>query len=161
MTSPPEPPPQEPERPPEGQPTWSGSYQGYPSYAGQPPAPPPSPPTSTKATLSLVLGLVGLLCCGLLAGIPAILLGFAARKEVKDSGGAVTGDGLALGGIITGAIAVLWSLLAVVAVVAVLAFGDAVRDEIDRNCVRVTNPDGTTRIECDLDGDRRFDDDGF
>jgi hypothetical protein len=115
---------------------------------------PPPRPTSTKATLSLVLGLVGLLCCGLLAGIPAVFLGFVARKEIKDSQGAVTGDGLALGGIITGAIAVLWSLVAVALLLGVLAFGDAVRDELDRNCVRVTNPDGTTRIECDLDHDR-------
>lgn len=133
-----------------GAPGAPGYAPSYPDYAeAGPPAPPP--PTSPKATVSLVLGLVGLFCCGLLAGIPAIIVGLMARGEIKQSEGRVRGDGLALGGIITGAIAVLWSLVAVAVVAAALTFGDTIRDELDDSCVRVVDPDGTVHLECDFD----------
>ncbi len=51
--------------------------------------------TNGFAIASLVLSLV---CCGPLA----IIFGFIARKQIRESNGAQTGDGLALAGIIVG-----------------------------------------------------------
>jgi hypothetical protein len=96
MSYPPEPPP--------------GPGYGY----GQPYGPPVAV-TNSKATASLVTGIASLVlswCCGLgLVGIVAIVLGAKARKEIVASGGTQQGDGLALGGIVTGAIAAVLGLL--------------------------------------------------
>ena len=51
--------------------------------------------TNGFAIAALVLSLV---CCGPLA----IIFGFIARKQIRESNGAQTGDGLALAGIIVG-----------------------------------------------------------
>ena len=51
--------------------------------------------TNGFAIAALVLSLV---CCGPLA----IIFGFIARKQIRESNGAQTGDGLALSGIIVG-----------------------------------------------------------
>jgi hypothetical protein len=52
--------------------------------------------------LSLGLGLLSMTCMGLFAGIPAIVLGAMSRKEIDRSQGALTGAGMAAGGIVTG-----------------------------------------------------------
>ena len=91
------------------------------SYPPGPPGPPPYgyPPVPTrtngKATAALAPGIGTLVlswCCGLgLAGVVAIVLGIKARNEIRASGGTQDGEGLALGGIITGALAVVLGLL--------------------------------------------------
>jgi hypothetical protein len=56
----------------------------------------------------MITGIVGLLCCGI-ASIVAIVLGVQARKEIRASGGAQTGDGQALAGFVLGIVGcVLW-----------------------------------------------------
>jgi hypothetical protein len=86
-----------------------------PGYGYGQPYGPPVAVTNGKATASLVTGIASLVlswCCGLgLVGIVAIVLGAKARKEIEASGGAQQGDGLALGGIVTGAIAAVLGLL--------------------------------------------------
>lgn len=91
----------------------------------QPPAPgygwapgygvPPYPITNGKATASLVTGITTLVlswCCGFgLLGVVSIVLGFKARAEIRSSGGSQRGEGLALGGIVTGVIAVVFGAL--------------------------------------------------
>jgi hypothetical protein len=97
-------------------------YGQYPPYGQQAYA--PAPPTNGKATAALLTGLGTLVlswCCGFgIFGVVAIVLGVKARQEVERSGGAQTGDGLALAGIITGAIAVVVGLLALVVVAVAL-----------------------------------------
>lgn len=61
----------------------------------------------------MLLGIFGLLCCGIITGIPAIVMGNTAKKEVEASGGTVGGDGKIMAGIICGWIAVGWTALAV------------------------------------------------
>jgi hypothetical protein len=104
--------------PPEPPPGYGYGY-GY----GQPYGPPVAA-TNGKATASLVTGIASLVlswCCGLgLAGVVAIALGVKARREIVASGGTQQGDGLALGGIVTGAIAAALGLLFLVLIV--LAF---------------------------------------
>lgn len=100
---------------------------GQPSGPGQPPGSWPSmapvalPPASGKATTALILGLVSFFMCGLFTGIPAIFLGFSARKEIRASQGRLSGDGLALAGIITGVLGTLWSLIVAALLIALVA----------------------------------------
>jgi hypothetical protein len=93
-----------------------------------PPAPPPPPPgfeqypasglprTHGKATAALVCGIVGLFLCPIILSIVAIVLGTSAQKEIRASGGALTGEGLAKAGFVLGivglALGALWLILA-------------------------------------------------
>ncbi|WP_181410912.1 DUF4190 domain-containing protein [Nocardioides humi] len=59
-----------------------------------------------------ILGIVGVCCCGLLGlvGLAGVICGALARKEIQQSNGAKTGEGLALAGIITGSIGIVLGL---------------------------------------------------
>ena len=79
------------------------------------PAPPPPPQPATPAysgggasstsntnglaVASLVCGIIG---CFWITAIVAIVLGFIARNQIRESGGTQQGDGMALAGIILG-----------------------------------------------------------
>ena len=126
-TTPPPPPPggQGPNPPSEG--------GGYGGYGAQPPggyggygAPPPPPPggayggfgaapqgTNKKAVWSLVLGILGVLCCGFLTGIPALILGKMAQKEIDATGGG-QGRGMATAGFILGIVAIAFGILNII-----------------------------------------------
>jgi general secretion pathway protein G len=69
-----------------------------------------SPRPSALAIWSLVLGILGVVlvvvCIGPLCAIPAIICGHLAYSRIKRSGGALTGEGMALAGLITGYIAI-------------------------------------------------------
>jgi hypothetical protein len=55
-----------------------------------------------KAIASFILGIASLLFGGFLTGLPAIILGATARKDIDQSGGALDGRGLAATGIVGG-----------------------------------------------------------
>jgi hypothetical protein len=101
-----------------------------PQYAGQYPV----PPTSGKATAALVLGIVGLVMCGLLAGIPAIILGSQARREIDASQGRLAGRGAAQAGFILGIIGTVLSTLLIVLVIGLFALGGVVSSNFDSSC---------------------------
>ncbi len=65
---------------------------------------------SSNATTSLVLGIVSILCCGLLAGIPAIYFASQAEKEFALNP-ALGGQGNAKAGKILGIIGSVLSVL--------------------------------------------------
>jgi hypothetical protein len=106
----------------------------------QPPGPPPyqgpgygpgyqaGVVTNGKATAALVTGITTLVlswCCGFgLLGAVAIALGMRARTEIARSGGRQDGDGLALAGIITGAVAAVVALAVLVIIGITLASSD-------------------------------------
>ena len=69
-------------------------------------APAPSAPTSGLAIASLVLGIGGLTILPLLGSIVAIVLGYMARKDIRQRPDEVSGDALALAGIVLGWISV-------------------------------------------------------
>jgi uncharacterized membrane protein len=72
------------------------------------------PATNGLAIASFVLGLVGWVPCGI-GSIVAIVLGFVARTQIRDSGGRQGGDGLALAGIVLGFVAIaFWIALFVI-----------------------------------------------
>lgn len=101
-------------------------------WAPQGPPPPgyaPVPATNGKATASMITGVSTLVlswCCGLgLLGVVAVFLGVRARTEIRLAGGAESGEGLAVAGIVTGVLAVLIGLLTVVLVALVVVTGRA------------------------------------
>jgi Domain of unknown function (DUF4190) len=86
----------------------------------------PGGPRETKAAASLALGVLsvaGAVCgVGLTLGLPAIVLGALAHRDIRRSGGAATGGGLATAGIFLGSIGSLL-FVAWLAVVAYALFG--------------------------------------
>lgn len=63
------------------------------------------------AITSLVLGILSLTCFWLLSAIPAVVCGHVAYSRIRRSAGALTGEGLALGGMITGYISIAFSIV--------------------------------------------------
>jgi hypothetical protein len=122
----------------QSQPGYGPPYyaqQGQPGYGqyGQQYPPPgygqaPGPRTNGKATAALITGLTTLVlswCCGLgIAGVVAIVLGVKARNEIRASGGHQEGDGMALAGIITGAVAVVLGLVVLAFIIIALVSAD-------------------------------------
>ncbi|MBZ5736851.1 DUF4190 domain-containing protein [Nocardioides mangrovi] len=112
------------------------------SYSEPPPPPPqygaPVPPAggmppknSGKAITSLVTGIVSLpmVCCwplGVVLGILGIVFGVLARKDIATSSGALKGAGMALAGIICGAVA-----LALIVIVLILAASGAIDTDFE------------------------------
>ncbi len=72
--------------------------------------------TNGLSVASLVLGIVWVFGIG---SILAVIFGFVGRKQIKDSGGRQTGEGLALAGIILGFLGVLGLIFWVVLIAAV------------------------------------------
>ena len=87
------------------------------SYTPPPPPPEPggygyaAPQTNQKALWSMILGILSIVACGLLAGIPALILGSSAKKEIAAAGGAQSGEGMATAGVILGWISVAISVV--------------------------------------------------
>ncbi|MGB3229582.1 MAG: DUF4190 domain-containing protein [Mycobacterium sp.] len=108
MSEPPPPPPQ------------YGAYPGgypppppYGSYGGYPP-PAPSAPKNGLGVASLVVAIVSLFTVfgGIVLGVVAIILGFLGRGRVKR--GEATNGGIAIAGIVLGALSILVSIAAIV-----------------------------------------------
>src|SRR5262245_14659439 len=102
-------------------------------------APPPVPETksSSLAIWSLVLGILAnvpsVACIGPLFAIPAVICGHMAHSRIKRSGGALSGSGLALGGLITGYLSiVLIPIIGMMAAIAIPNFVKA-RETAQRN----------------------------
>jgi len=88
-----------------------------------PPALAPAVPTSGLAIASLVLGIGGLTVLPLLGSIAAIILGYMARSDIRKRPGEVSGDGMALAGIIMGWISVGLAVLGIIFVGALSVCG--------------------------------------
>lgn len=63
-------------------------------------------PSSSMAIISLISGVLGLTLLPVIGSIAAVITGFIARREIRESGGALGGDGLATAGMILGWIGV-------------------------------------------------------
>jgi hypothetical protein len=105
-------PPFDPNQPP-NQPSYQLPYQpppaGDPGYYPPPPypgvAPPgyPVPPAHPQSTTAMVLGIVGLVLCGVASPF-AMWLGRKSMREIDASGGRLSGRGMAQAGYILGII---------------------------------------------------------
>lgn len=92
------------------------------------PQPPVSQPTGIPsqtnapgAVASLVLGIVGLFCFGIVLGILAIIYSGKARKAIAANPGVYTGGGMATAGLILGIIDVVGWAIAIIVNVANLS----------------------------------------
>ena len=103
----------QPGYPQAGYPATAYPQPGYPAaggYAAGGYAYPASPPNNPLAVASLVLGIVGLVLIPFLGSIAGVVTGHIARKQIRERGEG--GDGLAVGGLVTGYLGVgLWLLL--------------------------------------------------
>lgn len=91
-----------------GQPPSGGQYgQPQPGY-GAP------QPTNKKAIWALVLGILGIVCCGFFTGIPALILGNNAKKEIDAGQG--TGRGMATAGVVLGWISIAFGIIYIILV---------------------------------------------
>jgi hypothetical protein len=81
----------------------------------------PSSPVETckLATWSLILGILSFVCCGPVTAIPAVICGHMALGRIRSSGGALVGEGLAIGGLVVGYIGIVFGILAVILGIAV------------------------------------------
>lgn len=88
---------------------WQDNQMQNPQFQGAAPA----AQNKTLAIVSLVVGILGLtICCGgVIPNIVAIVLGFMARGKAKSNPSEYGGAGLAAGGIVTGVLGLLLSLL--------------------------------------------------
>jgi hypothetical protein len=73
--------------------------------------PPQETKTDALAIASLVLGILSIVCLGLLSGIPGIVCGHMGLKSIKNSNGALTGQGIGVAGLILSYLGTLLSLL--------------------------------------------------
>ncbi|MGI8787631.1 MAG: DUF4190 domain-containing protein [Pyrinomonadaceae bacterium] len=64
----------------------------------------------TLAIVSLVCGILSIVCCGLLAGIPAIITGYMAKNKVDQNPQQYTGRGMAVAGMILGGISIVLTI---------------------------------------------------
>lgn len=76
-----------------------------------------------KALWSMILGILGLVCCGLFTGIPALILGHLAKQEIAASGGRQSGGGMAQAGFILGIVSVVLSVLGFVLWIVMIGVG--------------------------------------
>lgn len=114
----------------EGTPNWVPLASLLAGAGGAPPIPGAAPQpalllagaqTSGLAITSLILGIVSIVfCLTALSGIPAVICGHIARSQIGRSGGALTGAGMALAGLITGYLGTL--SLPILAALAIPAF---------------------------------------
>lgn len=108
--------------PPSDQPPGQPPYGGTPPPGGQPPGGQPygaggygggqEQKTSVLAIISLVTGILGIPCCGcFIFSLAALILGYLGRKEINESGGLKKGGGMAMAGLILGAVGIVFAIL--------------------------------------------------
>lgn len=82
--------------------------------------------SSGLALASMILGICGIvLCLGPLAGIPAVICGHKAQSRIKQSGGTISGAGLATAGLVMGYLSIAW--IFVIGMMAAIAIPNFVR----------------------------------
>lgn len=100
-------------------PQWPSAGAGQPTYttgAGQ-------QEQNQKALWSMILGILGLVCCGLFTAIPALILGNMAKQEIAASGGRQSGQGMAQAGFVMGIVGIVLSVLGIVVWVLIVVAG--------------------------------------
>ena len=81
-----------------------------------------APPSNGMAITSMVLGIVSLVAGTLiLTGLPAVICGHIARRQIRESPAAQSGDGMAIAGLITGYISIFFTIGFVILIVALFA----------------------------------------
>lgn len=85
--------------------------------------PPVAAQTSTMAIVSLIAGILSWFMLPVVGAVVAVITGNMAKKEIRASGGLLTGDGLATAGLVLGWIQLGLTLVGVCVAVIFLVFG--------------------------------------
>lgn len=93
------------------QPPGSARVYSMPDLASNAPQPAFIPRQSGTALLAFILGLVSFLGPYIITAIPAVILGYNARREIRASGGRLTGAGMAQTAIVLGWICIGLSVI--------------------------------------------------
>ena len=111
--------------PPPPPPGYGGPGYGGPGgpYGGPPPR------NSSKAVGALVVGIVSLplgFCCSFigLVGLAAVFMGRSAQTEIRNSGGTLTGEGMAKAGFVLGIIGCVLGVIMTIVNIALFINGD-------------------------------------
>jgi len=70
-------------------------------------------PTNGMAIAALILGIAGITVVPLIGSVLALILGYAAKRDIRQRPTETTGEGLATGGIVMGWIGVVVTVLVV------------------------------------------------
>jgi len=92
----------------------------------QPYQPPPVRQSSNMALTSLILGILGWTLLPTLGSIIAIITGHMAKNEIRDSMGALGGEGMATAGLILGYANIVLGICACLVFAAMMAMGIAI-----------------------------------
>jgi uncharacterized protein DUF4190 len=112
----------------------------------QAPAPPPPysqpayappPPNHPAAVPALVLGILSIVACGLFTGIPAMVMGRRATREIRADRARFGGEAMAQAGFWTGIAGTALSGLVVLLFVGLFALGGTVHSEFQQTCTVV------------------------
>lgn len=109
-----------PSSPPPPPPPLGGSYPPPTGGGGQLPPPQSS---SAGSVIALILGILSLMCCGLLTGIPAIFVGYSEMKAADEGRSNAASRSLAKVGFILGIIGTALNLLGIVTYMFLLFLG--------------------------------------
>ncbi len=90
--------------------------------------PPATPPTSGMAIGSLIASIAGFSIVPILGGIVGLILGYIAKKQIRESEGTLAGAGLATAGIIMGWIQVVLFALPICVIVVLTLMGPGIGD---------------------------------
>jgi hypothetical protein len=88
--------------------------ESYPPYAAQ---------SSSMAVVSLISGIISWFLLPVIGGIVAVITGHMAKREIRESMGRLTGDGLATAGLVLGYLNLGVTVLSICAVLAFIALG--------------------------------------
>jgi hypothetical protein len=72
---------------------------------------------SGMAIASLVLGILGFCCCGIIAGIPALIIGYMENGKINRGESSPKGKGFCIAGMILGAIAIVLGCIQIIWIV--------------------------------------------
>jgi hypothetical protein len=82
--------------------------------------------TSTLAIVSLIAGIASWVLIPFIGAVVAVITGHMAKKEIRQSGGRLTGDGMATAGLILGYIQLGLTVLAVCMIVLLALLGPGI-----------------------------------
>jgi hypothetical protein len=92
---------------------WSGGGMASQPQGGMPSYAQTQNQQNTLAIVSLVCGVLSILCFGLFTGIPAMITGYMQLNKIKSDPVNFGARGMAIGGIATGALGTLLSILTI------------------------------------------------
>jgi hypothetical protein len=99
---------------------YLGPQGGYPGQYGYGPAAGPS--NNPLAVGALIASLCGLLpFIGLFGAIAGVVMGVIARRQIRYSNGMQGGDGLAIAGIVIGAVLIIFAIFVILVIVGVVS----------------------------------------